>query len=172
MRKTYGILGMLVLALLVGLLLAAGPVLASSPYLGDPPGQQWGGPHFTGTLVFNEDGITGDISVPDPRGCGDLSLEFTDVYEWDVGNTHYISFITNGTITNGGGVWTFTDSAALAKVPSKTHGAGALITGFRTTATGGLNTATGNTYEGLSYDFAWHSGTGPVAPYMLKGWIY
>ena len=172
MRKTYGILGMLVFALLIGLLLAAGPVLANSPYLGDPPGHQWGGPHFTGMLVFNEDGITGDIAVPDVRGCGELSLEFTDFDEWTVGNTAYASFVTNGTITNGGGVWTFTDSAALACGPLKGHGSGSTITGFRTTATGGLNPETGRTYEGLSYDFAWHSGTGLVAPYIFKGWIY
>ena len=100
------------------------------------------------------------------------TLEFTYVEEWTVGNTAYISFIANGTITNDGGVWTFTDSAALAWGPIKGQGSGVTMTGFKTTANGGPNEDTGNTYEGLSYDFAWHSGTGPVAPYIFKGWIY
>ena len=161
------ILGILIV---LCLLVAAGPAPAGGPYLGDPPGFQWGGPHFNGKLVFTGD-TTAEITVADPRGSGVLEFEFTDYAESVVGNTLYIRYVSDGTVTNAGGVWTYTDGVALASGPIKGHGSGMSIIGFACTATGGPG-ATGFGYTGLSYAFAWHSGTGMTAPFVFKGRIF
>ena len=50
-------------------------------------------------------------------------------------------------------------------------GSGLRASGIDGAVIGGRNEKTGGTYAGLRYTFAWHSGTGLVAPIILTGWI-
>lgn len=158
MRKTYGLLGMLVLALLLGLLLAASPALA-----GAPPGSQWGGHEVNGRayIVGADKGVTLQVVADDERVCGTMDVSVKKTWYDADGVGHQ-----SGTFTlyNAAGSWhcAYWETLYYFNASSSEDPIQELL--LNCTATGS------GAYKGLVFVHSHHGAQG--GPYIMKGWIY
>jgi hypothetical protein len=87
----YGVLGVLVVLLLLGLLLVAGPALAGGPFVGNPPGSMWGGHDVNGWMWITDIGDAGVVArvvADDPRVSGYMVVQVDDRWYDDNGIGH------------------------------------------------------------------------------------
>jgi len=158
MRKTYGMLTLLVLALLLGLLLAAGPASAGGP----PPGSQWGGHEINGwAYIVNADKyVTLQVVADDERVSGTMVVSVKRRW-YDADGTGHQS----GTFTlyNAAGSWhcAYWETVYFFNARSAEDPVQELL--LNCTATGS------GAYKGLVFVHSHHGAQG--GPYIVKGWI-
>jgi len=170
MRRKHGILAVLVFALLLGLLLAAGPAVAGDPFEGTPPGSQWGG-HDVNAKLYIVDAwpippspygecVVFRIGAEDARVSGILEIWAIEFEATEGGN-----LLCSGpavlTPDIGGGCWSgdFTaviGSGLLAGKPYQ-H----LVRAFALVGSGD--------YERQVFWASVHGAWGPT--WILKGWF-
>jgi hypothetical protein len=154
----YGALGMLVVAMLLGLMLAAGPAVADV----GPLGPQWGGHEVNAKMwmVDSKKGIRLQVVADDPRVSGFMDVSIKNRW-YDADGTGHQSGTSD--LYNDAGNWHcaywevvyfFNEHSAEYPVQSMC---------LDCTATGS------GAYKGLVFYSAHHQVGG--SPFILKGWI-
>jgi hypothetical protein len=166
MRKTCSTVGVLVLALLLGALLAAGPALADA-IVGDPPGPLWKGHEISGTAKYlGDEGDAGVFAMKstDPRFRGTMYVYVTEFLAADAYAYAYGTY----DIYNDAGVLTWHSDYWYS-----TYGPGSLQDPMMPNAALGWNWAEGRgPYEGVTSYSVNHAGAGWLASFAWKGWVY
>jgi hypothetical protein len=114
MRSTHSVLAAFVLALQLGLLLAAGPAAAGDPFEGTSPGSLFGGHEFNAKMIFLGVDVstmpwrlTEQITASDPRATGVAYVVIDAVRPTDGGNFEFAGDwqMTNISPSGAPGTW-------------------------------------------------------------------
>jgi hypothetical protein len=158
MGSKHDVLGVLVLALLLGLLLMAGPASAGPP----PPGSQWGGHEVNGSAyIVNADRyVTLQVVADDQRVSGTMDVSVKRRW-YDADGTGHQS----GTFSlyNAAGSWycPYWETVYFFNASSAEDPVQELL--LNCTAKGA------GAYKGLVFVHSHHGAQG--GPFILKGWI-
>jgi hypothetical protein len=158
MKARLGLLGALALALLLGLLLAATPALAGSPFEGDPPGSQLGFQHDVNARAY----ITFAEEIPLPDGSMGEHLICLVVSSDPAVSGRFEAWITwgNDQEPNEAGNWLGGANATL----TPNIGGGTWQGDIQAHISSGF--CSGKPYKHIVFDSPRY-GTGEFAPWML-----